>query len=655
MNEIRILIDRLNHYTDLYNKNNSPISDKDWDNMYFQLQELEKASGVVYPDSPTQKIRYNEVTDLKKVVHDHPMLSLDKTKEKNVIKTFLKNQPFVVMFKLDGLTCSLTYEDGKLIRAETRGNGIEGENILHNAQVLANVPQTIHTSQKKMVIDGEVICTYGNFKDFESEYKNPRNFASGSIRLLSSKECASRKLSFVAWDLIDGYNTVSTFEGRLMILEGLGFEVVPYIYLEKWNDSIFDIMAARPENAIYPIDGFVFKFNDIEYGQAQGKTEHHFKDAIAFKRYDEIYESRLKTITWSMGKTGVLTPIAIFQPIEIDGTTIERASLHNVSVMRKIFGDCAYVGQNVKVAKMNQIIPQILEAYPHKNYGEVIAEGGVSAHDVIEYCPCCRGEVDLIKSADGVLNYYCINPLCDGKLLNKLDHFCGKKGLDIKGISKATLEKLIDKSWVSCCTDIFMLKNYRKEWINMSGFGIASVDKILKSIEEHRTTTLAQFLSAISIPLIGVTASKDLANYFNNDYKAFRAAVDDSEFLFTIIPNFGPEMHKAIKNFNYEEADTIASLLKIEKPQFDNNLPHSDKLKNKNIVITGKLINFKNRNELKELIIQNGGKVSDSVTAKTNILINNDVNSTSTKNKAAQSRGIPIISEVDFMRSYIEK
>lgn len=266
-------------------------------------------------------------------------------------------------------------------------------------------------------------------------------------------------------------------------------------------------------------------------------------------------------------------------------------------------------------------------------------------------CPFCKQTLTINKENNSEI-LFCINPLCDGKLLNKLEHFCGKKGLDIKGISKATISKLIDEGWLGCYADVFALKNYRKEWIKMPGFGVLSVDKILKSIEEHRTTTFAQFLSAISIPLIGVTASKDLANYFNNDYKAFRAAVDDSEFLFTIIPNFGPEMHKAIKNFNYEEADTIASLLKIEKPQFDNELPRSDKLKNKNIVITGKLINFKNRNELKEIIIQNGGKVSDAITAKTDLLINNDVNSTSAKNKTAKDKNIPILSEEEFIKKY---
>ena len=653
MNEIRILIDRLNHYTDLYNKDNSPISDKDWDNMYFQLQELEKTSGVIYPDSPTQKIRYNEVTDLKKVVHDHPMLSLDKTKEKNVIKAFLKNQPFVAMFKLDGLTCSLTYENGKLIKAETRGNGIEGEDILHNAQVLSNIPQTIHTSQQKIVIDGEVICKYGNFKYFESEYKNPRNFASGSIRLLSSEECAKRKLSFVAWDLIEGYSTVSTFEGKLLILEGLGFETVPYIKLDKWNDSVFDIMDERPEHFMYPIDGFVFKFDNLEYGEKQGRTEHHFKNAIAFKKYDELYESRLRGIEWSMGKTGVLTPVAYFEPIKIDGTTIEKASLHNVNIMREIFGDCAYVGQYIKVFKANMIIPQIAEAYPKMSYGEVIAQGGVSANDVIEYCPYCHSEVDLIKSPDGTLNYYCSSPLCDGKLLNKLDHFCGKKGLDIKGISKATISKLIDEGWLSCYADVFSLKNYRLDWIKMPGFGIASVDKILKSIEEHKTTTLAQFLAAISIPLIGTSAAKELASYFNNSYKDFRSAVDNPDFCFFSIPNFGTEMHKSIKQFNYEEADTIIELLIITNPKTIEKI-QNNKLNGKNIVITGKLTHFKNRAELKEKILQCGGKVSESITSKTSLLINNDVTSSSAKNKAAQKQGIPILSENDFITQYLE-
>lgn len=654
MNEIRTLIDRLNYYTNLYNQNNSPISDKDWDEMYFALKHLEDISGIIYPDSPTQIVIYSIVNELNKVKHDHLMLSLDKSKDKDNIKLFVNEQPFVAMFKLDGLTCSLTYENGRLVKAETRGDGTIGEDVLHNAQIIKNLPKTINTSYKKLVIDGEIVCKYDDFREFENQYKNPRNFAAGSIRLLSSKECSARNLSFVAWDLIEGYDNVPTFEGKLMILEGLGFEVVPYMYLEKWNDSIFDIMEQRPENSIYPIDGFVFKFNDIEYGEKQGRTEHHFKNAIAFKRYDEEYESKLKDIVWSMGKSGVLTPIAVFEPVEINGTTIERASLHNVSIMKKIFGDCAYMGQYVKVAKMNQIIPQILEAYPQKNQDEIVAEGGVLAPYTIEYCPYCHEKVELIESDDGVLNYYCTNPLCDGKLLNKLVHFCGKKGLDIKGISKATLDKLIDLSWVTCYTDIFSLKNYRREWINMSGFGVASVDKILKSIEEHRTTTLAHFLSAISIPLVGVTAAKDLAEYFDDDYKAFREAVDDPNFLFITIPNFGPEIHKSIKQFNYEEADTLISLLNIVKTPKQE--PSEDaKLIGMNIVITGKLSIFKNRNELKQVIIQNGGKVSDSINAKTTLLINNDINSSSAKNKAAKAKNIPIISEQEFKEKYLDK
>lgn len=654
MNKIRILIDRLNYYTDLYNKDKSPIPDKDWDNMYFQLQTLEKTSGIIYPDSPTQQIYYNEVTNLKKVTHDHPMLSLDKTKERSVIRTFLGKQPFVVMFKLDGLTCSLTYENGKLTKAETRGNGIEGEDILHNAQVVSNIPQTIHTTQKKIVVDGEIICTYDNFKNFESDYKNPRNFASGSIRLLSAKECAKRKLSFIAWDLIEGYSKVATFEEKLLTLENLGFETVPYMKLNQWNDSVFDIMSEHPKQRIYPTDGLVFKFDNLEYGEKQGKTEHHFKNAIAFKKYDELYESRLQQIEWSLGKTGVLTPIAHFNPIEIDGTTIERASLHNVNIMKGLLGDYAYKGQYVKVFKANMIIPQIAEGYPKMTYEQASTKKYISANDTLECCPCCHNKVDLIESPDGTLNYYCSNPLCEGKLLNKINHFVGKKGLDIKGISKTTIAKLIDEGWLGCYADIFSLKNYRKEWIKMPGFGVTSVDKILKSIEKHRTTTLAQFLSALSIPLIGASAAKDIANYFNNDYKAFRAAVDDPDFYFSSIPNFGIEMHKSIKQFNYEEADTIAELLTIEKPKTAESISNS-KLQDKIIVITGKLTLFKNRNELKNIIIQNGGKVSESVTAKTNILINNDINSTSAKNKKAKQLGVQILSEASFMNEYIDK
>ena len=648
---MRNLIDKLNYYTELYDKGTPEISDKEYDDLYFQLKDLENRSGIVYPDSPTQNIHYELVSELNKIEHDHAMLSLDKTKDRNEIANFLHGEGFVVMFKLDGLTCSLTYEDGKLVKAETRGNGLVGEDILHNAKVVKNIPQTI-SYKEKIVVDGEIICRLDDFVPFADEYKNPRNFAAGSIRLLSSKECASRNLSFIAWEMIEGFPEVNYFHQRLFLLGNLGFDTVPYAYSNEWGtiDSVFEVLKERfkEDRNIYPMDGYVFKFDDVAYGNKQGQTDHHLKNAIAFKFYDELYDTRLKWIEWSMGRTGVLTPIAIFDPIDIDGTTVERASLHNVSVMRETLGDCAYVGEPLKIYKANQIIPQIAEAGPKHDYGYVISHAGVSANDNPEYCPICNHEIDYVKSEDGVINAYCSNPLCDGKLINILDHFAGKKGLDIKGLSKATFEKLIDWGWIKNCEDIFALSNFKNEWIKKPGFGMASVNKILKAISDAKNTTLDKFISAIGIPLIGRTAAKGLADNFKT-YEDFRNAVMNNKYHFFTINNFGEEMDHNIKNFNYTEADKISKILIFEAPVV-NNVVTNNNLAGKTIVVTGKLTKYKNRDELKAVIKEHGGKTSDSISSKTDYLICNDKNSMTSKTKKAKELNIQIITEEECLQ-----
>ena len=659
---IRSLIDELNRLTKLYDEGHPEISDKKWDDLYFKLKQMEEETGIIYPDSPTHHIYFESVSKLEKVKHNHPMLSLDKTKNIEDIKSFVNGHSWIAMAKLDGLTCSLKYMNGKLVSAETRGNGIEGEDITHNAKVISSIPQTINY-KKELVVDGEVICTYEDFEQFKNDYKNPRNFASGSIRLLDSKECQKRYLTFIAWDCFcddhfyDNYlnypfNTQKTLSLKLQILKDLGFITVLNITDIDTISIDLAISSLKENNSNYPIDGIVFKYDNIEEYNAAGRTDHHFKGGLAYKFYDETYSTRLKHIQWTMGRTGVLTPVAVFDPIDIDGSTVERASLHNVSVMREILGDCAYVGEYLQVYKANQIIPQIAEAGPKYDYGYIIAHGGVSANDTIERCPICGGDVEYITSDDGVINAYCNNPFCEGKLINRLEHFCGKKGLDIKGLSKATFQKLIDWEWIKNIEDIFYLSNYKNEWIKKSGFGIASVDKILKSIEEHKHTTLDAFISAIGIPLIGRAVAKDLINYFET-YEDFRNAVNDKDYHFYNLNNFGEEMDNSIKNFDYTEVDKIFKLLIFESPIVNNN-KINDNLAGKTIVITGKLTNFKNRAELKSVIEAHGGKVVDSISAKTDILINNDVNSTSSKNKAAQARNIPIISELDFIQQYIE-
>jgi DNA ligase (NAD+) len=482
------LIDLANNLARDYESGHPTVSDKEWDDLYFQIQELEEKLGIYYKHSPTQHIPYDIVNQLNKVEHGHKMLSLQKTKDLSEIEKFLDNRDSLIMLKMDGLTCSLTYIDGELVSAETRGNGIVGEDVLHNALQIRSIPNYIPKISGKLVVDGEIICTAKNFEMFASDYKNSRNFAAGSIRLLDSKECAKRKLSFVAWDVIEGLDKYDLLSERFSHIRNYGFDVVPYCFYPAWDandeqvslDIMIDHLKIRAEEFGYPIDGAVAKFNSISYGKTLGETSHHFKNAMAYKFYDETYETELIDIEWTMGRTGVLTPVAVFKPIDIDGSTVERASLHNVSIMIETLHGYGWKGQKVEVFKANMIIPQIASAELDddrcKYYFERVME-----------CPVCRHEV-ILKNDNGTTFAVCSNDTCEGKLINRLDHFCGKKGLDIKGLSKATLEKVIDWGWVSNRHRLFMLKYYRDEWINKPGFGEKSVDKILTAIETASNT-----------------------------------------------------------------------------------------------------------------------------------------------------------------------
>ena len=356
-NRIEELVTLLNDYTKLYDEGKPAISDKEWDDLYFELLSLEEETGLIFHNSPSQKVVFTAVSALEKKEHNHQMLSLDKTKDIAEVASFLHGAEYIAMNKMDGLTCSLRYIDGRLVSAETRGNGLIGENILHNARVISNIPKAI-SYKEELIVDGEVICNYESFKEFASEYKNPRNFAAGSIRLLDAKECATRKLSFVAWDVIVGFNSCTKVNKRLDKLTEYGFTVVPFT---SGNGIEKDIVKLKLSASTfdYPIDGVVFKFDDIEYGKSLGQTEHHFKNAIAFKFYDEEVETTLRDIEWTMGRTGVLTPVAIYDDVEINSNIYNRASLHNVSTMKLILGEEPYVGQKIKVYLANMIIPQI--------------------------------------------------------------------------------------------------------------------------------------------------------------------------------------------------------------------------------------------------------------------------------------------------------
>ena len=570
------------------------------------------------------------------------MLSLDKTKDLDEIKSFIKNKEWIAMLKMDGLTCSLRYVDGKLVSAETRGNGIIGEDILHNAKVIPSIPNYIDYKEE-LIVDGEIICTYKDFEEFKDEYKNPRNFAAGSIRLLNSKECASRHLTFVAWDVVKG-GKYEYLSNNLCWIATLGFTIVPnYINDDITLDELIKHLKNFASVMNYPIDGLVFKYDNIEQYNAAGRTDHHFKGGIAYKFYDETESTQLKYIQWTPGRSGVLTPVAVFDPVILDGTEVTRASLHNVSVMREVLGDCAYVGEPLEVCKMNQIIPQIVSAGPKYDYGYVVSHGGISANDNIEICPIC-GKGVVYKTENDVTRVYCENPMCEGKLINRLDYFVGKKGLDVKGLSKMTLEKLINWGWIESLEDIFKLKDHRAEWIKKPGFGVASVDKILTAIEEAKNCSADKFLCSIGIPLIGKVASKALMDTFST-YENFKKAIEEKDERLYQIAGIGEVMIDTLLNFDYEEADSIFKYINETAAAPSTN---DAGLKGKVFCITGKLKEWKNRDELKAFIESKGGKVTGAVSKNTSYLINNDTESTSSKNLSAKKLGIPIITEEKF-------
>lgn len=637
---IEYLVDKLNYYTKKYDEGEMLITDQEWDAMYFELYRLEQEYNIYLPTSPTQVISYQVVNALNKVKHNHPMLSLAKTKDWNEFVQYFGDKSVVGMIKVDGLTCSLRYLNGRLVSAETRGNGVEGEDILHNALVIPSIPKRIDYKDE-LIIDGEIICSTKDFEEFKEEFANPRNFAAGSIRLLDSRECAKRKLKFIAWHVVShNWDTIITSLGNL---QHLGFSVVPWINgIDDWDAKEFLINAAKEEDI--PIDGLVGRFNDIAYGESLGATGHHSRAAYAFKFYDETYTSYLLDIEYTMGRTGILTPVAIFEPIDIEGSVCERASLHNLSIMKELLGT-PYEGQTVEIYRANMIIPQIASAGTPESKADI--EG--IAFEIPKICPICGGSLTIICEIDSEV-LYCSNPQCEGKLINKLDHFCGKKGLDIKGLSKATLERLVNWGWVNQPADLYTLKEYENEWVNKQGFGVKSVSNILTAIENSKTPKLEQFISALGIPMIGLTISKELVKYID-DYNDFKNKAKN-KWDFSIIDGIAYEKLSSIWKFNFDEADAVSQHMLGYIKEDNSNSKQS--LKDQIVCITGRLTVFKNRSALQKEIEKRGGKVTAAVSRNTNWLINNDVESMSAKNIEAKKLNIPIVSEKEFFNLFLD-
>jgi DNA ligase (NAD+) len=629
--KIEFLVGKLNRLTELYDKGIPEISDKEWDDLYFELVALEQEWGYILPDSPTQKVSYTVVNELQKVKHNHPMLSLDKTKNIEEIKSFVGNKDWIAMLKMDGLTCSLLYENGRIVRAETRGDGEVGEDITHNAIVIPSIPKRIPYTDR-LVVDGEIICKLDDFKEFEGEYKNARNFASGSIRLLDSNECAKRKLTFIAWDVIGNCGEeCDTLNKKLAKLIDLDFEIVPFTIMGTIEESV-EWLKTHTNN--YPIDGLVYKLRKCTEYEAMGRTDHHFRGGLAYKFYDELYETKLTDVEWTMGKTGILTPTAIFETVQIDGCDISRASLHNISIIKKLglTNNCT-----VKISKRNEIIPQVEECL----------QDGDSDIETPKYCPVCQGETEVVKENESEV-LMCKNPNCSGKLLGKLKFFVSKPAMNIDGLSEAILEVLIDKGWIKKFKDIYSLWRHRYEWEQLDGFGEKSVDKILNAIDDSTNVYLANFLCALSIDGVGKSASKTIADAFEGDFDAFYVAFKHN-YNWTNLQDIGDKTAQNITKYLMENEAEILDLANemdfvVEAKAEIKENPFNGKT----ICVTGKLNSF-TRDSINAKIAELGAKATGSVSSKTDYLITNE-QSGSSKYKKAVELNIPIITEDEFLK-----
>ena len=643
--KIKELVKELNKHRDAYYNDSKPtISDPEYDRLFDKLQNLEEETGIIMSNSPTQTVGYEVKSKLEKVKHENPMLSLDKTKSVNELNKFVGDKDAIVMLKLDGLTVAVTYENGIMIKAETRGNGSEGELITANAKTFVNLPTTI-PYKDKLVVFGEAIITYDDFKRINNKlsenekYKNPRNLVSGSVRQLDNKICAERNVKFIAWRLVEGSDN-NDFYQRLLELKNYGFDVVPTVFYNTYEiEQILEEAHQVASNDKIPIDGCVISYRDIKYMDSLGATSHHMRSQYAFKYTDEEVETTLLDIEWSMGKSGQLTPVAIFESVELDGTTVSRASIHNVSILTKLD---LQVGDTITVYKSNQIIPQIRENLSANN-----REG--SYIQIPSYCPVCEHQTEIIKDNDTEV-LMCVNPSCKGKLLGRLSHFVSKKGMEIDGLSDETLKKFIELGWAKNISDIYNLPTHFNELSKMNGFGKKSVVKLQTSIEQSKTTDLQHFIAALSIPNIGTSQSKELC-------KTFKTWDDFSEagfgnYDFSQLEGFGAVLNSNIHTWfdtMYKE-DQIDQLARNITFTENENSISTEILKGKTFVITGSLEHYKNREELKSVIERNGGKVSGSISKNTFALINNNINSTSSKNKKANSLGVQIISEEDFIQ-----
>lgn len=644
LHQMKELVNKLNLAGKAYYQEDKEImSNYEYDALYDQLAALEKETGIVLSNSPTRNVGYEVLSELPKVRHDAPMLSLDKTKEVLTLKNWLGNQKGLLSWKLDGLTVVLTYQNGKLEKAVTRGNGEIGEVITNNAKVFKNVPITISYTGD-LVLRGEAVIKYSDFEkinmeieDVDAKYKNPRNLCSGSVRQLNNEITAKRNVHFFAFGLVNTSGDVDFHNSRLKQLQwltNLGFDTVESKLVTEDNlEETVEWFSKEIVKNDFPSDGLVLLYDDIDYGRSLGRTAKFPRDSIAYKWMDEIRETTLKEIEWSASRTGLINPIAVFEPVELEGTTVSRASIHNISIMESLeLG----VGDTIQVYKANMIIPQISE--------NLTRSGNMH---IPENCPVC-GHPTKVHNENDVKALYCENPDCLAKKIKSFTHFVSRDAMNIEGLSEATIEKLIAKGLIHELADLFYVEKYKEVITQMEGFGEKSYQNLVKSIEKARHVSPAKFLYSLGIINIGLSNAKLISKEFNHDFDKIRKATKEELMS---IPGIGDVIADSFIEFFQDERiqNIVDDLLKVVIFEKQETSSESQTLAGKTFVITGSVEHFANRNEVKEVIEQKGGKVTGSVTAKTDYLINNDNTSNSSKNKKARELGIPVITEEEFI------
>lgn len=633
-----------------YNIGQSIMSDYEFDKKLEELKQWEEKTGIVMSNSPTHNVGYSVADELNEVEHNHPMLSLDKTKSVDELIEFMGDNDCFLSVKADGLTTSLHYIDGKLIGAETRGDGVKGIECLQNVLTMDNVPKEI-PYKDELIIDGETIIGWDTFRDIndklpeDKKYKHPRNLVSGSLQLLDSKEAASRNMRFVAWRVIKGFNHKNLSDDLYQAGE-IGFEIIPSIKFVKLSNEYswakeelvkrLDDLREYADEENIPYDGAVMAIDDYKIAESMGRTEKFFRHSIAYKYEDELFETILTDIEWNTSKTGLINPVAIFEPVDLNGAITTRATLHNITYIKDMM---LGIGDRIRVYRSNMVIPKV--------HDSIDKSGNFNVPDV---CPVCGQTTRIVKENDSEV-LMCTNPDCKGKLLGKLTHAVSRDALNIEGLSEATIERFINLGWLTSITSIYYLQDHKKEMEQLDGFGKKSVDKLLKAIEKSRTTTFDRFLYTLSIPMVGRTASKLIAEKIGYNFDDFMHLMKnrDASYFSETIDGIGESIVNSLNNYfdkYFAGVFDLATIFEFEKPSVSNKSDNS--LEGKTFVITGLVNHYQNRDALKSDIEAYGGKVSGSISSKTSYLINNDINSTSSKNKKAKSLGIPIITEDDF-------